>query len=79
MPEILVYQDQWLRPTDPGHTPLKAAIEELNRNVGKNDSTYRDVVLHNRPRKLSFVTVDVVDLITTGLGGLQDNLAAQDP
>lgn len=80
MSEIVVYQDQWSQREDPGHTPLHAALQEISRNVGNNDSKYdtKDEKgrLYNRPRRLDFVTADVTDLITTGLGGLQDNLAA---
>lgn len=66
----------------PGQPPaLTRAIEEINRDVGQGDSKYDEAksqvkALCNRPRRLNFATADVTELITTGLGGLNDELAA---
>lgn len=92
MPEILVYQDRWAQPNKPGHTVLYGALQELGRSVGNSDSQYKvedlsgnlednrskygNNVLQIRPRRLDFVSAEIVDLITTGLGGLDDSFAA---
>lgn len=75
MAEILDYQDIGKGP------PLGRALEEIGRQVGQGDSKYDEPKskvksLCNRPRRLNFVTADVTELITTGLGGLNDELAA---